>query len=135
MPLRPALSQIRALLRPATFVLVAVLLLDQLAGAHEGHDHGAAPEAIATALPRAEAHSDRFEIIAILQPGGALTVTPERYADNRPVDGSIMLTLDGQEVAAERQDIGLFVARHLLIDEGEFAGGATGRNGAGFRMQ
>ncbi|MDP3415488.1 MAG: efflux RND transporter periplasmic adaptor subunit [Falsiroseomonas sp.] len=113
---RPAVSHLPALLQLAAFVLLASLLLGRPAAAHEGHDHGAAPEAIATALPRAEAHSDLFEVVAILQPGGALTVTLDRYADNNPLEGSVTLTIDGQEVAAERQGIGLFVARHPLLD-------------------
>ena len=74
------------------------------------------PEAVAAAAPRAEAHSDLFEVVAILQPGGALTITLDRYADNSPLDGAIVLTFDGQEVAAERQGIGLFVARHPLLE-------------------
>ena len=96
MRLRLALSQISARLRFAAFILFALLLLGRPALAHEGHDHGAAPEAVAAALPRAEAHSDLFEIVAILQPGGALTLTLDRYADNSPLDGSVTLALDGQ---------------------------------------
>lgn len=116
MPRRPALSQLPAAIRLAAFVLIAVLLLDRPVAAHGVDGHDAAPEAIATALPRAEAHSDLFEIVAILQPGGALTVMLDRYADNSPLDGSVTLTLDGQEVAVERQGIGLFVARHPLLE-------------------
>lgn len=113
---RPALSHLSALLQLAAFVLLSALVLGRPATAHEGHDHGAVPEAIATALPRAEAHSDLFEVVAILQPGGALTVTLDRYAGNNPLDGSVTLTIDGQEVAAERQGIGLFVTRHPLLE-------------------
>jgi membrane fusion protein, heavy metal efflux system len=98
-------------------VLLATVLLGWPASAHEGHDHGAAPESIAAALPRAETHSDLFEVVAILQPGGALALTLDRYADNAPLDGSITLSLDGQEVPAERQGIGLFVARHPLLEQ------------------
>lgn len=78
MPLRLALNQISARLRFAALILLALLLFGRPALAHEGHDHGAAPEPVATALPRAEAHSDLFEIVAILQPGGALTVLPSK---------------------------------------------------------
>ncbi|WP_291296853.1 efflux RND transporter periplasmic adaptor subunit [Elioraea sp.] len=106
---------------PAAFGLAAISLLGLLllawpAAAHEGHDHGAAPEPVATALPRAEAHSDLFEVVAVLQLGGALTVTLDRYADNAPLDGSITLSLDGQDIPAERQGIGLFVVRHPLLE-------------------
>ncbi|MBP0463904.1 efflux RND transporter periplasmic adaptor subunit [Roseomonas sp. PWR1] len=116
MPYRPVPSPLHAVLRHAVLALLAVVLCLRPAAAHEGHDHGAVPEPVATALPRAEAHSDLFEIVAILQPGGALTLTLDRYADNSPLDGSVTLTLDGQEVAAERQGIGLFVARHPLLE-------------------
>ena len=37
----------------------------------------------------------------------------------RPVDGAVTLTLDGQEVAAERLGLGLFVARHSLLAQPE----------------
>lgn len=116
MPFRPAPSRVPAVLRHGAFALLALLLLARPAAAHEGHDHGTAPEPVATALPRAEAHSDMFEIVAILQPGGALAITLDRYPDNSPLDGAVTLTLDGQEVPAERQGIGLFVARHPLLE-------------------
>lgn len=116
MRLRPGLSQVPAVLRPVVVVLIAALLLGGPAAAHEGHDHGAAPEPIASALPRTESQSELFELVGILQPGGALTITLDHYADNSPVDGSVAVSLDGQEVAAERLGIGLFVARHPLLE-------------------
>ncbi len=94
-------------------VLALLLAIAWPATAHEGHDHEAPP--VAAALPRAEAHSEAFEIVAVLGPGGALTIWLDRWADNAPVDGAVTLTLDGQEIAAERQGIGLFVARHPAI--------------------
>ncbi|MBY0337771.1 MAG: efflux RND transporter periplasmic adaptor subunit [Acetobacteraceae bacterium] len=93
--------------------LLAALAVAAPALAHPGHGDEAAP--VAQALPRAEAHSDAFEVVAVLGPGGALTVYLDRWADNAPVDGAVTLTVDGQEVAAERQGIGLFVARHPLL--------------------
>lgn len=110
------LRQSPARLCIAILTLLGVLFLRPPLAAHEGHDHGAVPEAVAAAAPRAEAHSDLFEVVAILQPGGALTITLDRYADNSPLDGAIVLTFDGQEVAAERQGMGLFVARHPLLE-------------------
>ncbi|WP_137126108.1 efflux RND transporter periplasmic adaptor subunit [Roseomonas sp. HF4] len=115
MPHPPVSRHLPARLRVVAAAVAALLVLPWAAAAHEGHDHGAAPEAVAAALPRAEAHSDLFEIVAILQPGGALAVTLDRYADNSPLDGAVTLTLDGQEVPAERQGIGLFVARHPAL--------------------
>ena len=102
-------------LRAIVFSLLAALALPPLALAHEGHGDEAV---VAVAgLPRAETHSDLFEVVAILQPGGVLTIYVDRYTDNAPVDGAVTLTLDGQEVAAERQGIGLFVARHPLLSQ------------------
>ena len=98
-----------------TVGLWLVLALSPRAGAHEGH--GDEPTAVVAGLPRTETHSDLFEVVAILQPGGVLTIYADRWADNSPVDGSVTLTLDGQEVAAERQGIGLFVARHPLLSQ------------------
>ncbi|MBC7433264.1 MAG: efflux RND transporter periplasmic adaptor subunit [Rubritepida sp.] len=100
-------------LRAIVFAFLVTLAIPPLALAHEGHGDEAV---VAVAgLPRTETHSDLFEVVAILQPGGVLTIYVDRYADNSPVDGGVTLTLDGQEVAAERQGIGLFVARHPLL--------------------
>ena len=100
---------IRSILLAATLLLSGPLP----AIAHPGHDDE--PAAVASALPRAETHSDLFEIVSVLQPGGVLTIYVDRWADNAPVDGAVTLTIDGQEVAAERQGIGLFVVRSPLL--------------------
>lgn len=100
----------------AVLALLATLVAAYMSRAHEGHDHGAPPEPVAAAFPRAEAHGDLFEVVAILQPAGALVLTLDRYADNVPLDGAIALGIDGQEVTVERQGIGLFVARHALLE-------------------
>lgn len=97
-------------------ILLAALLAfaaGMPAQAHPGHDDEAS--AVSAALPRAEAHSDLFEIVSVLQPGGVLTIYLDRWADNAPLDGAVTLTIDGQEVATERQGIGLFVARSPLL--------------------
>ena len=97
-------------------ILLAMTLILGVMGpalAHPGHDDEST--AVATALPRAETHSDLFEIVSVLQPGGVLTIYVDRWSDNAPVDGSVTLTIDGQEVAAERQGIGLFVVRSPLL--------------------
>ncbi|WP_207541006.1 efflux RND transporter periplasmic adaptor subunit [Sabulicella rubraurantiaca] len=99
-----------------TFCLTAMLFLTGTPAtqAHEGHDHDA-PQAVATALPRAEAQSGLFELVAVLGPDGTLTIWLDRFSDNAPLDGAVTLTLDGQEIAAQRQGLGLFVARHALL--------------------
>jgi len=54
--------------------------------AHEGHDRGPeAPAAPATAAPRGEAHSDRFEIVAVAQ-GKTLAIYLDEYKTNAPVE-------------------------------------------------
>jgi RND family efflux transporter MFP subunit len=58
------------------------------ASAHEGHDHGPqAPAAPATVAPRGEAHSERFEIVAVAE-GKMLAIYLDDYKTNAPVDGA-----------------------------------------------
>lgn len=109
-------SRWAALCRVAFLFLAAGMLVLGLAlpaSAHPGHDEEA-PQ-VAAALPRTEAHGEAFEIVAVLGPGGVLTIWLDRWAGNVPVEGAVTLTLDGQEIAAERQGIGLFVARHPIL--------------------
>ena len=94
-------------------LLACLFALVLPAAAHPGHGDEAPP--VAAAQPRAETHSEAFEIVTVLGPGGVLTIYLDRWSDNAPVDGAVSLTLDGQEVTAERQGIGLFVARHPLL--------------------
>jgi multidrug efflux pump subunit AcrA (membrane-fusion protein) len=54
--------------------------------AHEGHDHGPeAPAAPATVAPRGEAHSERFEIVAVAQ-GKTLAIYLDDYKTNAPIE-------------------------------------------------
>jgi cobalt-zinc-cadmium efflux system membrane fusion protein len=54
--------------------------------AHEGHDHGPeAPAAPATVAPRGEAHSERFEIVAVAQ-GKTLAIYLDDYTTNAPIE-------------------------------------------------
>lgn len=56
--------------------------------AHEGHDHGPeAPAAPASVAPRGEAHSERFEIVAVAQ-GKTLAIYIDDYKTNAPVEGA-----------------------------------------------
>ncbi len=56
------------------------------APAHEGHDHGPeAPAAPASVAPRGEAHSERFEIVAVAQ-GKTLAIYLDDYKTNAPID-------------------------------------------------
>lgn len=75
--------------------------------AHEGHDHGDAPAAPspASVVPRGEAASDRFEVVAVAQ-GAELIVYLDRFAGNEPVDGAALEieTPDGPAKAEARGD-------------------------------
>ncbi len=54
--------------------------------AHEGHDHGSeAPVAPASVAPRGEAHSERFEVVAVAQ-GKTLAIYLDDYKTNAPVE-------------------------------------------------
>ena len=56
------------------------------APAHEGHDHGPeAPAAPASVAPRGEAHSERFEIVAVAQ-GKTLAIYLDDYKTNAPIE-------------------------------------------------
>lgn len=95
-------------------ILLAALLA--LAGpvlAHEGHDDE--KPIAAAALPRVEAESEAFELVGVLQPGGAMLLYLDRWSDNAPVDGALTVTIDGQEAIAERLGIGVFSLRHPLL--------------------
>lgn len=73
------------LFAPAAAALIAGFGAQALR-AHEGHDHGPqAPAAPATVAPRGEAHSERFEVVAVAQ-GAALLVYVDDYRTNAPVD-------------------------------------------------
>ena len=92
-------------------LLCAFLLL--LAGApawaDAGHDHGAAPSAVAgPALPRFTAVSDAFELVGVLD-GQRLTLYLDRFADNAPVPkASLELDIGGTTVKAEPHGEGEF---------------------------
>ncbi|MEH2628226.1 cobalt-zinc-cadmium efflux system membrane fusion protein [Bradyrhizobium sp. AZCC 1719] len=59
------------------------------ASAHEGHDHGEQPAVSAGALPRGEADSNAFEIVAVAR-GDHLEIHLDRFATNDPVTGAVL---------------------------------------------
>lgn len=80
-------------------LLGAAVLLGspQIARAHEGHDHGAAPPAPSPtplAGPKFVAVSEDFEVVGVLS-RDALTVYLDDTRTNRPIDGATL------EIAAE----------------------------------
>ena len=69
--------------------------------AHEGHDDGPQrPAAPVSASPRGEAHSDKFELVAMAQPD-ALLFYLDDYRTNAPVEEAIVEveTPDGPKTA------------------------------------
>ncbi|WP_024303456.1 hypothetical protein [Pseudogulbenkiania sp. MAI-1] len=70
-------------------LLFTLLFTPALAFAHGGEDHGdgAKPALSANVAPRAEAHTELFELV-VTPTGDQLTVYLDRYASNEPVSGA-----------------------------------------------
>ena len=106
-----------ARLLPA-FALAAMLLSVPLPGAaHPGHDD--APEPVAAAgVPRTEAHSDDFELVAVAAGPHTLTIWLDRFATNEPLPGGSVEVADGsgEAVRAEPQEDGTYVLRAPWLD-------------------
>ena len=81
------------------------------AWAGEGHDHGAAPAAVAgQALPRFAAVSDLFELVGVVN-GKQITLYLDHFADGSPVkDAKLELELGGVKVPVESHAEGEFEA-------------------------
>jgi RND family efflux transporter MFP subunit len=93
--------KMRLVLATALCAAAAIGTLNVPGLAHEGHDHG--PQTAVTqtnALPRGEASSSAFEVVAIAQ-GAELVIYLDRFATNEPVrDASIDVeTPDGPATA------------------------------------
>ncbi|KQP41505.1 RND transporter [Methylobacterium sp. Leaf104] len=103
---RSLAAALRALALLVALALLAPPALPILSGpaqAHEGHDHGAeAPPAPAATAPRAEAVSERFELVAVVQ-GTDLVLYLDAFATNAPVpEASVaVMTPEGRRKAAE----------------------------------
>jgi len=100
----------------AILVLLAALASSVPALAHEGHDHGEAPPPPAAAAPRAETHSDLFEIVAVLGPDGRLWIHLDRFPTAEPVPGAgIALTVDGEAAGIAPAGTFSHVATHPAL--------------------
>lgn len=77
--------------RSAAALAVALSFGISSAGAHEGHDHGAAPPAASVAAPpagaRAEVVGTAFELVAVAD-GASLTLYLDAFATNEPLAGA-----------------------------------------------
>src|SRR6185503_3005888 len=89
------------------------------ASAHDGHDHGEQQPVSAGALPRGEAASNAFEIVAIVR-NENLEIHLDRFATNEPVTGATIEveSPNGPVKAAEGADGTYRVAAPWLARNG-----------------
>jgi membrane fusion protein, heavy metal efflux system len=110
---------VRYILR--AFAAVAFILMSGMTGphAHEGHDHGPeAPAAPATVAPRGEAHSERFEIVAVAQ-GKTLAIYLDDYKTNVPVEqAEIEVETPSGPMAAKAIGPGLYHLDAPFLEKG-----------------
>lgn len=87
---------------PLITTLVMLLLPAQPSLAHEGHDHDTTARSVAVpALPRAEAASDSFELVAVVR-SGEVVVYLDRFATNEPVpDATVVVETSQGSVEAK----------------------------------
>jgi len=101
-------------------LLVALLAAPGLSPAfsYEGHSHGDEPAQPAAAAPRAEAHSDLFEIVAVLGADRRLWLYLDRHATSEPIDGAtVQVILDGEDVGtATRAGEAVYVLAHPMLE-------------------
>jgi hypothetical protein len=82
------------------------------ASAHEGHDHGTPPLVAQRVLPRVEASSTEFELLATAE-NGTLTIWLDRYAGNEPVAGA-EIEVESGNAKARAEALGEGVYRAVL---------------------
>lgn len=94
------------------FTLLTFLLINTLAWAGPGHDHGEeAPSDVGEASPRVAMEADLFEAVAILK-GQTLEIFIDHAATNAPVQNAEpALLLNGEQVPLELHAEGEFDAR------------------------
>ena len=104
----------------ALAVTVALSAAIAPASAHEGHDHEEQQPVSAGALPRGEADSNAFEIVAIVR-GENLEIYLDRFATNEPVTGATLEveSPDGPVKAAAGADGTYRVAAPWLAKGGQ----------------
>lgn len=92
-----------ARLMPLLAILIAWPAL-----AHEGHDHGDAPAAVAQTLPRVQARSDVFELVAVAS-GHKLTIYLSDFKTNAPVpEATVEVAFEGKSAPATRRGEGVY---------------------------
>ena len=94
----------------AALRFAAALFAASPAWASDDHDHGAAPAATGSALPRFVAVSETFELVGVLS-GAQLTLYLDRFDDNAPVKGATLeLEIGGVKLATQPSVEGEFTA-------------------------
>ena len=102
--------RIRSLLPISALAALSLILVWSTSGAHEGEDHGEAKGAPVTIsfLPRTEAASDNFELVAVLR-DGALQIYLDRRRSNEPiVDAAITVETPNGSVEATAEPDGTY---------------------------
>lgn len=96
----------------------ALLSASSLAVGGPGHDHADdAPTNTANSVPRASAHSERFELVAVLE-RGKLVVFLDRYDDNEPVTTArLELATDGYTGVATAQTDGTYLVAAPFLEK------------------
>jgi hypothetical protein len=76
-----------------------------------GHDHGDTAQTVSSTafVPKVTIESDLAELVAVVE-GKRLRIYLDAWADNRPLDASLNLELNGIPVEAKRLELGLFEA-------------------------
>src|SRR5262245_25477472 len=102
--------RIRSILPTAALAALSLLLVWTTSSAHEGEDHGdakGAPVAISF-LPRTEAASENFELVAVAR-GGELQIYLDRRRSNEPVvDAAITVETPNGSVEATAEPDGCY---------------------------
>jgi len=86
-------------------ILFTLASSTSMVGAHEGHDHDEPVRTLTQVAPRGEAHTDQFEIVAVLR-DGELHIYLDRFGTNEPVpDAEIeAITPSGPAKAVKHDD-------------------------------
>lgn len=92
----------------ARLIPLLAILICWPALAHEGHDHGDAPAAVAQALPRVQSRSDVFELVAVAS-GHKLTIYLSDFKSNAPVpEATVEVGFEGKSIPAVRRGEGVY---------------------------
>ena len=105
----------------SVIIPTALLLTASASGvrAHEGHNHGPeTPPAPVSVAPRGEAHSERFELVAVAD-GKTLRIFLDDYKTNAPVQqAELEVETPTGPMAAKAQGDGVFIIEAPFLEPG-----------------